>query len=157
VDADLFRAALARAPGYEEGRKLDRKAVSRPKLLIVHHTDGLRVSLFELNGSVGAWTAAWRDGDGRSIVSTRFWTQEARPAGHFGLLVDGIQRMIFTGIPSWPVERTLLTSGMLNALLLSHSRGGALIETPELCVAYQPTWRGKEPLPPPPGRPWSEQ
>jgi hypothetical protein len=65
--------------------------------------------------------------------------------------------MIFTGIPSWPVERTLLTSGMLDALLLSHARGGARIETPELRVAYQPTWHWKEPPPPPPGRPWSEQ
>lgn len=157
VDIDLFRAALARAPGYEQGREIDRKAVRRPKLLIVHHTDGLRVSLFELNGAVGVWTAAWRDGEGRSIVSTQFRTQEARPAGHFGLLVDGIQRMIFTGTPSWPVERTLLTSGMLDALLLSHSRGGPLIETPELRVAYQPTWRWKEPPPPPPGRPWAEQ
>ncbi len=157
VDTDLFRAALARAPGYENGREIDRKAVRRPKLLIVHHTDGLRVSLFELNDAVGAWTAAWRDGEGRSIASTRFWTQEARPAGHFGLLVDGVQRMIFTGTPSWPVERTLLTSGVLDALLLSQTRGGALIETPELAVAYQPTWRWKEPPPPPPGRPWSEQ
>jgi hypothetical protein len=157
VDLDLFRAALARAPGYEKDREIDRKAVRQPKLLIVHHTDGLRVSLFELNGAVGVWTAAWRDGEGRSIVSTQFRTQEARPAGHFGLLVDGIQRMIFTGTPSWPVERTLLTSGMLDALLLSHSRGGPSIETPELRVAYQPTWRWEEPPPPPPGRPWSEQ
>ena len=27
-----------------------------------------------------------------------------------------------------------------HALLLSHQRGGALIETPELRVEYQPTW-----------------
>ena len=157
VEVGLFRAALARAPGYEDGREIDRKAVKRPKLLIVHHVDGLRVNLFELNGAVGAWTAAWRDGEGRSIRSTQFWTQEARPAAHFGLLVEGIQRMIFAGTPAWPVERTLLTSGMLDALLLSHSRGGAPIETPELRVAYQPTWRWREPPPPPPGRPWPEQ
>ena len=157
VDADLFRAALARAPGYEDGRALDRKKVRRPKLLIVHHNDGLRVALFELNGATAAWTAAWREGDARKIISTQFRTQEARPAAHFSLLLDGIQRMMVTGKPSWPVERTLLTSGMLDALLLSHTRGGALVETPELQVAYRPTWRWKEPPPPPPGRPWSEQ
>ena len=63
VDLDLFRAALSRAPGYEDRRELDRKAVRRPKLLIVHHTDGLRVSLFELNGAVGGvdrGVARWR-------------------------------------------------------------------------------------------------
>ena len=88
------RAALARAPGYECSRDLDRTAVRKPKLLIVHHRDGLKVSLFELNPAVGAWTAAWRDGTGRSIVSTEFRTQEARPGAHFGLLVDGIQPRI---------------------------------------------------------------
>ncbi len=157
VDRDLFHAALARAPGYEGGRDVDRAAVREPKLLIVQHLDGLRVSLFELNPTVGVWTAAWRDGSGRSIVSTEFRTQEARPAAHFGLLVDGIQQMMMSGKPAWPVERTLLTSGMLDALLLSHTRGGTLIETPELRVEYQPTWRWKEPPPPPPGRPWAEQ
>lgn len=157
VDPELFQAALARAPGYESGRALDRKAVPQPKLFIVHYNDGLRVYLFELNPAVGDWTAAWRDGAGRSIVSTHFWTQEARPAAHFTLMLEGIQRMIFTNVPSWPVERTLLTSGILDALLLSHTRGGALIETPELRVEYQPTWRWKEPPPPPPCRPWPEQ
>ena len=157
VDSDLFFAALTRASGFEDGRKLDRTAVSEPKLLIVQHNDGLLVSLFELNGAVGTWSAAWRDGEGRSILSTQFWTQEARPAGHFGLLVEGIQQMIFSGIPSWPVERTLLTSGTLDALLLSHTQGGAMVETPELRVEYQPTWRWRKPPPPPPSRPWSEQ
>jgi hypothetical protein len=157
VDQALFRAALARAPGFEDGRALDRKAVRQPKLLTVQYRDGLRVHLFELNDVVGAWTAAWRDGQGASIVSTQFWTQEARPAAHFGLLLGGIERMIQTGKPSWPVERTLLTSGTLDALLLSETRGGSLIETPHLDVSYQPTWRWRQPPDPPPGRPWSEQ
>jgi bacterioferritin-associated ferredoxin len=43
------------------GREIDRKAVTEPKLLIVHYNDGLRISLFELNPAVGAWSAAWRN------------------------------------------------------------------------------------------------
>jgi hypothetical protein len=157
VDPDLFRAALARVPGYESGKTIERKDVKLPKLMIVHHIDGLRVHLFELNDAAGAWTAAWRDTEERSIISTEFWTQEARPAGHFGILVRGIEQMMITGKPAWPVERTLLTSGTLNALLLSQTRGGALVETPELRVAYQPIWRWRQPPAPPPGRPWAEQ
>ena len=64
---------------------------------------------------------------------------------------------MFTGEPSWPVERTLLTSGTLDALLQSERGGVNESPTPYLGVGYQPTWRWKETSPPPPGRPWSEQ
>jgi hypothetical protein len=157
IDPALFKAALRRAPGYERGRTVDRKAVREPKLLCILHEDGLRVFLLELNDAVGAWTAAWRyEQDGR-IESTEFWTQEARPGGHFSLLLSGIEQMMLTGKPAWPVERTLLTSGTLDALLRSQAQGGKRIATPYLRVSYQPSWRWMPPPPPPPGRPWSEQ
>jgi hypothetical protein len=157
VDPVLFDAALRRVPGHEHGKKLDRQAVPKPLLMMVEYNDGLRLGLLELNHAVGVWAAAWREEDDGSVHATRFWTQEARPAGHFGLMLRGIERMMLTGKPSWPVERTLLTSGVLDALLRSHSEEGELIDTPYLDVHYQPTWRWHEPSPPPPGRPWSEQ
>jgi hypothetical protein len=157
VDPALFDAALRRAPGFERFRPLNRKAVPKPLLMIVEYSDGLRAFVVELNGAVGAWTAAWRYRDGGRVESTQFWTQEARPAAHFTLLLHGIEAMMLTGKPAWPVERTLLTSGTLDALLQSHVRGGVRIPTPHLRVSYQPTWRWKQPPPPPPSRPWSEQ
>ena len=64
---------------------------------------------------------------------------------------------MLTGKPTWPVERTLLTSGTLDALLRSHTRGreGDRHAAPpraipaDLAMATAPA--------PPPGRPWSEQ
>ena len=156
-DRELFEAALKRAPGFEEGQALDRSRVKRPKLMIVNYEDGLRAFIFELNGAIANWTAAWRYQEGGRVESTLFWTQEARPAAHFSLLLQGIESMMLTGKPAWPVERTLLTSGVLDALLQSYTEGGSLRETPHLSVRYQPTWRWREPPPPPPGRPWSEQ
>jgi hypothetical protein len=156
-DQELFEAALRRVPGHESGERLNRKAVRKPKLMIVEYEDGLRVFLLELNGAIGNWTAAWRYQEDRRIESTRFWTQEARPAAHFTLLLNGIEKMMLSGKPAWPVERTLLTSGALDALLQSHTEGGKLITTPHLRVSYRPTWRWSQPLPPPPGRPWSDQ
>jgi hypothetical protein len=157
VDRELFAAALKRASGYEDGRAVDRKTVPLPKLMTVKYVDGLRVSILELNHAVGSWTASWRYQDGRPIESTQFWTQEARPAAHFTLLLNGIEKMMLSGTPSWPVERTLLTSGILDSLLQSSTEGGKPIVTPHLHVSYSPTWRWKQPPPPPPSRPWSEQ
>ena len=80
----------------------------KPKLLTVEYVDGLRVNFLELNGAIGEWGAAWRYDDDRRVESTQFRTQEARPAGHFTLLLHGIEQMMLTGKPTWNVERTLL-------------------------------------------------
>ena len=156
-DPALFEAALRRVPGFGDGQPVQREKVAEPKLFIVEYEDGLKVFVFELNGQVGAWTAAWRDEPEGSIAATEFWTQEARPGYHFSLLLGSIESMMRTGKPAWPVERTLLTSGVLDALLKSYTRGGEPVPTPYLKIEYQPTWRWEQPAPPPPGRPWSEQ
>ena len=156
-DPELFEAAWQRLPGKLNGERPLREAVPKPKLLVVEYADGLRAFLLELNGAVGEWSAAWRYAEGRRIESTHFWTQEGRPAAHFTLLLHGIERMMLTGKPSWNVERTLLTSGALDALLQSCTQAGQRIKTPYLGVAYKPTWRWEDPPPPPPMRPWSEQ
>ena len=57
--------------------------------------------------------------------------------------------------PVWPLERTLLTTGALDALLISRHRGGQAVTTPYLGITYSPTSKWREPPPPPPGRPVS--
>lgn len=156
-DPSLFEAALRRVPAYRGGRALDRAAVPAPRLMIVEYEDGLRAFVFELNGAIVDWAAAWRYRDEPRVESTHFWTQEARPGAHFTLQLHGIESMMLEGKPAWPVERTLLTSGTLDALLQSYTQGGKAVDTPHLRVRYRPTWRWREPPPPPAGRPWSEQ
>jgi len=127
-----------------------------PVLFVINYRDGLRVSVLTLNGAVVEWATAWRDGDDQ-VNSTVFWTQEARPFHHFAYLLRGIERMMHTGKPTWPVERTLLTSGTLDALLISRKAGGKVIETPHLAIEYQTDWNWRQPPPPPKGRPIREQ
>jgi hypothetical protein len=156
-DPALFTAAWNRQSNPQNGGRPLRESVPEPRLFILDHADGLRVYLLELNGAATEWSAAWRyQKDGR-IESAQFWTQEGRPAMHFTWLLNGIERMLLTGQPSWNVERTLLTSGALDALLLSLQRGQQRIETPYLTIPYRPTWRWQEPPAPPLMRPWAEQ
>jgi len=131
--------------------------VREPKLFRIEYADGLRAHLLELNGAANEWTAAWRYADDARIESSLFWTQEGRPGMHFTWLLHGIEQMMLTGKPSWNVERTLLTSGTLHALLVSEKEAQRVVETPYLVLPYQPSWRWTEPPPPPPMRPWAEQ
>lgn len=152
-DPKLLDEALSRlkerplAPG-----KPLAELVKEPALFVIDYRDGLRASILTLNGAVGEWTVAWRYGDG-ATASTCFWTQEARPFHHFAFLLQGVERMMHTGQPSWPPERTLFTSAALDALLVSKAGVGKPVETPHLNLTYQPTHAWKQPPPPPMNRP----
>ena len=157
-DIELFRAGWDRLSTPQGTPELDslRKLVRDPRLFRIEYADGLRSHFLELNGAVCEWAAGWRYAGGR-IDSTLFWTQEGRPGMHFTWLLNGIEEMMLTDKPSWNAERTLLTSGVLDALLISLHEKNRRVDTPYLMLSYQPAWRWKEPPPPPPIRPWSEQ
>jgi hypothetical protein len=152
-DRKLLDAALARLK--DRPLRADKRVedlVKQPALFVINYRDGLRANVLTLNGAVAEWSVAWRYASGRE-ASTCFWTQEARPFHHFAFQLAGVEQMMHTGKPSWPAERTLLTSGLLDALLISRKDGGKPLATPQLEISYDAHWRWKEPPPPPPNRP----
>ena len=153
INRDLLQRALSvlsRPP--PTGRSLA-SLVKLPTLFQVTYRDGLSVQILTLNGAVGEWSAAWRYQGDPAVHASLAYTQEARPLMHFTYLLRGIEQMFLTGRPAWPAERTLLSSGVLDRLLISRKDGGRPLDTPELGLSYPSTWRWSQPPPPPPDRP----
>ena len=132
----LFEQALSHSKTRKSG---DPKAlVKTPAVFVVDYNDGLRGAAFLMTGLVEDFTVAV-DVEGRSApVSTLMHLQEGRPHHHFGCLVKNIEMMFETGRPPYPVERTMLTSGILDFALESRIQGYRKLDTPELArVRYQ--------------------
>ena len=121
-------------------------------LWVINYADGLKASVLTLNYAVGEWSVAWREAEEKGtdskkekVQSTLFWTQEEQPMMHFAYLVQGIDEMMQTGEPTWPAERTLLTSGTLDSLLTSKLKGGTALDTPHLRFSYKVDWTWRQP------------
>lgn len=143
-DRALLDAAVARLQRpMPEGKTL-KDFVPEPVLFVMDYADGLRVNLFTLNGFVNEWAAAWRTKDGQ-LSATLFRADGRWPYMHFSCQLEGIEAMMLTGKPAWPVERTLMTSGALDALLISKKNGGRIVETPYLVFSYQSDWDWQPP------------
>lgn len=142
-DPELLAAALARA-GDPAGAKPLRDRVPAPVLFHFEYADGLRANLFTLNGAILHWAAAWKYDDGSS-AATLAPTQESGAFMNFAFQTRGIERMILTGHPAWPAERTLMTSGALDAALISLRDGGREVETPYLKFSYPAFWTWQPP------------
>jgi hypothetical protein len=111
----------------------------RDTVFLIRYRDGLKAAVGMLGSAYRCFAFAARLRGVAEPVSTVFALEEDRPNGHFGYLVRAIEAMILTGRPSYPVERTLMTSGLLAALMQSRAEGGAEIRTPHLAeVTYQP-------------------
>jgi hypothetical protein len=109
-----------------------------PAAYLLEYKDGRRAAVLMLSGHTSDFLFAARVAGRREPAATNFWLQDGRPYGHFTLLAQGIDRMFATGKPSWPVERTLLTTGVLDAVMTSRFEKHKRLETPHLAVAYAP-------------------
>ena len=52
--------------------------------------------------------------------------------------MNKVEEMFVSARAPYPVERTLLTSGLTEACHKSYGQGGKRLETPELSVRYHP-------------------
>jgi len=120
------------APGRDALTRL-----RHPTAFVVEYVDGLRATVLILNGHVDDTTIAARIDDsagGDTIVSTLMYLPAPPGASFFNPLVLRIEDFFRTRQPPYPVERTLLTGGILDVALESRIRDHRRIETPELAT-----------------------
>jgi hypothetical protein len=130
----LLGAALDRVENRKPG--LPRASVADPILFLVDYRDGLRAAVYLLNGYITDWAFAARI-EGRSeLASTKFWSRMKKPWSHATGLTYQIEQLYLTRRAPYPVERTLLTTGALEALMDSSYQGNHRLETPHLKISY---------------------
>jgi hypothetical protein len=113
-----------------------------PVVYMFEHLDGFETSMFLLKGLVTDFTYAGLMRASGEILSCQMYLPMppgvSTLANFFNPLVNHIEQMIVSNTAPYPVERTLLTSGMTIFALESLYRGQKRVPTQELKVAYAP-------------------
>jgi hypothetical protein len=135
VPRDVLDAALAVTP-HKDGVAM--RSTGGATLFLFQYTDGLVGSVLMFSEFASGTSVALKLKGKPQIVATRFDERTEPHYPHFAYMLKAIERMFHTGRPSYPVERTLLTSGILDRALTSLADGQKQIHTPELAIQYQP-------------------
>jgi hypothetical protein len=110
--------------------------VSKPVMYRIEYVDGLKTTLLMLNQLVSDFTVALRIKGNHEPLSTQMYLPGLNPgqtmSNFFSGLSHHIEAMFLTGKPSYPVERTLLTTGILAAAIDSLAGKQERTETPHL-------------------------
>jgi len=146
---DLLSSALSRSDTplgltVLDGRNQDFVAdgalpqlVKDPAAYCIEYTDGTRAALLMLNGAVRDFNISVRLSN-QDLISTQFFNPPAPNETYSACLAAKIEQMFETRRTPYPVQRTLLTTGLLEACLNSRHHLNQRLETPHLNGSYQP-------------------
>ena len=150
---ELFEAALCRSHTLTPSRQgfnnifptLDemKQLVEDPIAYQYEHLDGLKATMILMNGLVQDFNFAAHLEDQDAPLSTQMYLPmpPARTtlANFFSPLVNNVEKMFLSRTATYPVERTLLTTGLVAAGVESLFQDQTRQETPHLNISYQPT------------------
>lgn len=111
---------------------------SGPYAICLTYRDGLKATVLKIGGSGDRWNFACRFRDSSTPQATAFFNSPWGNRGLFKALSHAIQHTFTTGEEPFPAERTLLTTGAVEAVMHSWQNEGQRIETPHLAINYQP-------------------
>ena len=141
--SELFAAARATMPGsptdtgewdpvtteFEDSRH-------QPAAYLLTHSDGLRSAVIMTAGFSGGFAFACKLKGEETPRACWFKLPERGVFEHFSYLLDAFEATIRNGRAVYPVERTLLTTGVLDRCMHLIADGGGKCMSPELDFCY---------------------
>ena len=144
-DPKLFEACLSRSQTLAQPNTFShryptvpqmREWVKEPIAYRFEYADGLKGTMLLMNGLVDDFNFAARLKGQAEPISTLFYLPPVPNVAYSAALMSNAEQTFLTNKAPYPVERTLLTSGLVAAGLKSLAAGQKRIETPHLAVRY---------------------
>jgi hypothetical protein len=107
----------------------------KPEAFLIRYGDGLQASILNLNSKSRDYLLAARLQGERTLQSTCFYIG-LYTHSHWGFLVRAFEDLVLTRRNPIPIERTLMSTGIMLAGLESRKKGGPWVDTPHLHISY---------------------
>jgi hypothetical protein len=142
----LFEACLSRSHTLAQAETFShryptdeqiRAWVKEPVCYRFEYADGVKATMLLLNGLVGDFTFAARLKGQSEPLSTLFYLPPNPNVVYSAALMSKAEETFLSGQPPYPIERTLLTTGLVEAGVRSLAKGQIRIDTPHLAIRYQ--------------------
>ncbi len=145
-DPRLFEACLSRSQTLAQPDTFShryptleqmRAWVKEPVCYRIEYTDGTRATMLLMNGLVGDFTFAAKLKGQTEPLSSLFYLPPNPNVAYSTSLMSKAEETFLTGRAPCPIERTLLTTGLVEAGCRSLGTGQKRLATPHLAVKYQ--------------------
>ncbi len=139
----LAEAAMGAQAGKDVGRLQDFVEPADSKqhpvhAILIKYRDGLRATVLRIGKVATRWCFACRLAGKPEPLATSFYVGPWENRNLFKALSHAIQTHIREKQAPYPIERTLLVTGMLAAAMDSRFEQHRLVPTPHLNITYQP-------------------
>jgi hypothetical protein len=144
-DARLFEACLSRSQTLAQPKSFShryptpeqmRAWVKDPVAYRIEYRDGVKATMLLLNGLVSDFTFAARLKGVSEPLSTLFYLPPNPNVTYSASLMSKAEETFLTGKAPCPLERTLLTTGLVEAGVRSLGQEQKRLETPHLAIKY---------------------
>jgi len=144
-DPQLFHACLCRSQTLAQPETFSHRYpsleqiqqwVKDPIVYRFEYRDGAKATMLLMNGLVSDFTFAARLQGEPKPLSTLFYLPPTPNVAYSAALMSKAEEMFMTGVAPYPIERTLLTTGLVEAGVQSLAKEKK-IETSHLAVEYE--------------------